>query len=355
MKLRLFAILATILALVACKRDAYRIDGIYTKDDGAEVYLIDLDGSDTLGVTAVTAGKFAFTGKIPQPAYVSVGNGKERVRMILEPGTATVNIDERTASGLPMMDAVNAYNERFYGFDKVRREAREALTARKAELNPAEFSVAWDELNAVCTQGKTALCDSMVRSNKDNLLGAIIMNDLSMVNSDAFASLYEILAEPIRNHSLVSAPYARVQALADTAPGKMFTDYTVPGGNPDGTDIKLSDYVGKGKYILLDHWASWCGPCKAEMPYIRKAWEAFHGDRFDVVSIAVSDKREDTEAELAKLGLPWPQILDGAKIPSQLYGVNAIPHLILFAPDGTIVRRDLRGEQICAALEDILK
>ena len=355
MRLRLFAILAAVFALAACGRNAYQIDGSYTKDDGTPVYLIDLNGSDTLGVTAVTDGHFSFTGKIPQPAYVSVGRGRERIRMILEPGCATVNLDERTVSGLPMMDAIEAYNKVFYGFDRTRREAREALTARKDALSPEEFNATWDQLNKSCKEDKVALCDSMVRANGGNLVGAIVMNDLAMVDPDAFLNLYETLSEPIRQHNLVNAPYTQVQAVHETGPGKPFKDYTVPGGNPDGTDVKLSDYVGKGKYILLDHWASWCGPCKAEMPYIRKAYEAFHSERFDVVSIAVSDKREDTEAALAKLDLPWNQILDGGKIPLELYGVNAIPHLILFAPDGTILRRDLRGEQIYSALEEILK
>ncbi len=348
-----FAVLGILSA--ACGRNAYQIDGTFTKDDGTPVYLIDLNGSDTLGVTAVQDGKFAFSGKLPQPAYVSVGQGKERVRLILEPGTATVNLDDRTITGLPMMEAINAYNTVFYSFDKKRQEARKALTAQKDVLSPAEFNAAWDELNKACKEGKIALADSMICANKDNLVGAIVMNDLAMVDPDAFVERYEMLVEPIRKHKLVSAPYEQVQAVHETAPGKPFKDYTVPGGNPDGTDVKLSDYIGKGKYILLDHWASWCGPCKAEMPYIRKAWETFHGDQFEVVSIACSDKREDTEAALAKLELPWPQILDGGKLPLQLYGVNAIPHLILFAPDGTILRRDLRGEQISTALEELLK
>ena len=355
MKTRYIVLLVLGILLAACGRNDYQIDGTYTKEDGTPVFLIDLNGSDTLGVTAVKDGRFTFAGKIASPAYVYVGQGKERVRFILEPGTATVNIDGRDASGLPMWEAIKAYNESFYSFDKQRKAARDALTARKDALSPAEFNAAWDELNKACKEGKVALADSMICANKDNLVGAIVMNDLAMVDPDAFLERYETLAEPIREHNLVSDPYARVKAAAETAPGKMFIDYTIPGGNPDGTDVKLSDYVGKGKYILLDHWASWCGPCKMEMPYIRKAYEAFHGDKFDVVSIAVSDKREDTEAELAKLNLPWPQILDAGKIPGNLYGVNAIPHLILFAPDGTILRRDLRGEQISSALEELLK
>ena len=346
---------ALCLICSACVSHSYRIDGTYAKNDNTEVYLISLKDSDTLAVTAVQDGKFSFSGEIDEPAYVSVGRGKERVRFILEPGSAAVDLGERTVAGLPMVESINAYNDKFYGFDKVRREARETLTKDKDQLTPTEFNASWDRLNADCKEGKIALCDSMVRANRDNLVGAIVMNDLAMVDGEAFMGLYDVLSEPIRDHFLVSVPYKRAKALAETAPGMPFKDYTIPGGNPDGTDVKLSDYVGKGKYILLDHWASWCGPCKAEMPYIRKAYDTFHGDRFDVVSIAVSDKREDTEAALAKLDMPWNQILDAGKIANEIYGINAIPHLILFAPDGTIIRRDLRGEQICTALEEILK
>ena len=90
------------------------------------------------------------------------------------------------------------------------------------------------------------------------------------------------------------------------------------------------------------------------MPHIRKAYEAFHGDRFDVVGIAVWDKHDDTVAALEKLNLPWNQILDAQRIPLELYGVNAIPHLILFGPDGTILQRGLRGEDIYTTVADLL-
>ena len=82
------------------------------------------------------------------------------------------------------------------------------------------------------------------------------------------------------------------------------------------------------------------------MPYIRKVWEAFSGEKFDVVGVALNDKREDTLEALSKLGLPWHQILDAQRIPIELYNINAIPHIILFGPDGEILERGLRGGQI---------
>ena len=324
MKRILFWLLLT-AALVSCGKTAYTIDGIFTTDDGTEVYLIDLDRGDTLAVTSVQDGRFSFTGDVKAPCFVYVGREKTRVSFILEPGIVTADIDERTTGGTPMTDAYNAFHKRFYAYKRDQRAEKAALT------------------------------DSIVKANPDNLLGAVALEDLAHADTSAFLALYrQTVTDRVRDFYLVRKAFESIELQNQTAPGRMFTDYTVVGGNPDGTDVKLSDYVGQGKYILLDHWASWCGPCKAEMPYIKKTWEAFAGDRFDVVSVAVSDKRDDTVAALAKLDMPWHQILDAQKIPSALYGVNAIPHLILFAPDGTILKRGLRGDQIYETVSEIL-
>ena len=324
MKRILFWLVLT-AALVSCGKTAYTIDGIFTTDDGTEVYLIDLDRGDTLAVTSVQNGRFSFTGDVKEPCFVYVGREKTRVSLILEPGIVTADIDERTTGGTPMVDAYNAFHKRFYAYKRDQRAEKAALT------------------------------DSVVKANPDNLLGAVALEDLAHADTSAFLALYrQTVTDRVRDFYLVRKAYDAIELQNQTAPGRMFTDYTVVGGNPDGTDVKLSDYVGQGKYILLDHWASWCGPCKAEMPYIKKTWEAFAGDRFDVVSVAVSDKRDDTVAALAKLDMPWHQILDAQKIPGALYGVNAIPHLILFAPDGTILKRGLRGDQIYETVSEIL-
>ena len=284
--------------LTACTSSQYRIDGIYTAEDGTPVWLIDQNAKDTLAQTAVRDGAFTFSGRVQEPFFAYVGNGKQRVHLILEPGTATVDIDERTVSGTPMEDAYGAFHRRFYGY---KREQR------------AE---------------KTALADSVVRANRDNLVGAVALEDLAHVDADRFLSLYELLPAHLQEFYLVKSAYDAIMIQRTTAPGQPFTDYLIAGGNPDGTDVKLSDYVGRGRYILLDHWASWCGPCKAEMPF--------------------------TEQALSTLDMPWNQILDAQRIPLELYGVNAIPHLILFGPDGTILQRGLRGEDIYTTVADLL-
>ena len=311
--------------LLSCTQTRYQIDGVWDTDDNTPVWLIDMNAKDTLAHMTVQAGRFAFEGTTQTPFFAYVGNGKQRVCLILEPGQVKVDINERVATGTPMEDDYMAFHRVFYGYSREQRDA------------------------------KVALADSVVLANRDNLRGALALEDLFHVDKDRFLELYEQISPENQAFYLVQSAYQALLIQRKTGEGQPFTDYLVRGGNPDGSDVKLSDYVGKGKFILLDHWASWCGPCKAEMPFIKKTWEAFHGDRFDVVSIAVSDNRADTEKALQQLDMPWNQILDGQKIPVELYGVNAIPHLILFAPDGTILKRGLRGEDIYSAVAEVLK
>ena len=313
------------LALAACKQNQYQINGVWNAENDTPVWLIDMQAKDTLAQTAVQDGHFSFKGNTQESFFAYVGNGKQRVHLILEPGVATVDINEREASGMPLDEAYMDFHKRFYGYGRNQRDQ------------------------------KVALADSVVRANADNLVGALALEDLFHVDQARFGELYNVVSAKNQEFYLVQSAYQAMQVQQRTGEGQPFTDYLVPGGNPDGSDVKLSDYVGRGKYILLDHWASWCGPCKAEIPYIKKTWEAFRGDRFDVVSIAVSDKRADTEEALKQLDMPWNQIMDGKRIPVELYGVNAIPYLILFSPDGTILKRGLRGEDIYATVAEVLK
>lgn len=123
--------------------------------------------------------------------------------------------------------------------------------------------------------------------------------------------------------------------------------------NEDGSEetkqLSLSDFVGKGKYVLVDFWASWCGPCRAELPNIASVYEKFAGEDFDVLSIAVWDEPSNSYDAIEQHEMKWNQIVPVeacSTVPSQTYDISGIPQIMLFGPDGTIVARDLRGEFI---------
>ena len=143
---------------------------------------------------------------------------------------------------------------------------------------------------------------------------------------------------------------------AATQAGKMFVDFG--GFTVDGKPSKLSDYVGKGKYVLVDFWASWCGPCKGEIPNLIELQNRYGGEKFTVLGVNVWDEEAKFKAALTEEGITYPQIYiprDNKDNATELYGINGIPQIILFGPDGTILKRDLRGAAMKEYVGDQLK
>ena len=132
--------------------------------------------------------------------------------------------------------------------------------------------------------------------------------------------------------------------------GDKFADFAV---EYEGKTTRLSDYVGKGQYVLVDFWASWCRPCRQEIPNLIAAYNKYKEKGLQVLGIAAWDKPEDTKKAIAEEHIPYPQIINSQKIATDIYGISGIPEIILFAPDGTIVARGLRGKQIEIKLEEV--
>ena len=137
----------------------------------------------------------------------------------------------------------------------------------------------------------------------------------------------------------------------------MFKDFEITYG--DGTSKKLSDYVGKGKYTLVDFWASWCGPCIRETAVIKDIYNEYGPKGLEVLGVAVWDEPENTKDAIEKHQLPWPQIINAQTVPTELYGISGIPCIIIFGPDGKILSRDKQGDalraDVKAAMEGLLK
>ena len=120
---------------------------------------------------------------------------------------------------------------------------------------------------------------------------------------------------------------------------------------PDGKEVKLSDYLGKGKLVLVDFWASWCGPCREEIPTLKDVYYEFKGEKFDIIGVPVFDRVASTLETVKEFKMPWTQVLNMPEKLSEAYGFNYIPYIILVGPDGTILETNLRGDGIRAAVK----
>ena len=158
------------------------------------------------------------------------------------------------------------------------------------------------------------------------------------------------------NHPMCAPMKKQVQALDKRQPGVMFTDLEM--NDIDGKPAKLSDWVGKGNYVLVDFWASWCGPCRREMPHVVEAYNTYKEKGFDVVGVSFDSKADAWKGAIKSLGLNWHIISDlkyWQCAAAEADGINSIPSNILVGPDGKIVASDRRGQALIDKLAWIYK
>ena len=353
------------MALAACSSDpAYKISGtIENVADGEYVYLSEAKGRELvkLDSAVVTAGAFTFEGR--QDAAVNriitftPAEGRApRYDFFLENGNIAMTLGKENTSvtGTPNNDIYQAYKNEMLPLNKQYGDLYKQYRAEgTTDEQKAELEKQMEEID----NKMNALTFSTIENNITNPVGIQLWpgNSYSMELEQLQALAAKVPAE-FKTIPSIDKLLKRIEVLAKTAVGQKFTDFTLP--SPEGNPVKLADIIAKNKYTLIDFWASWCGPCRAEMPNVVAAYKEYNKKGFGIVGVSLDSKEEAWKAAIEKMDMTWDHMSDLKYWESEgaaLYGVGSIPATVLVAQDGTIIARDLRGEAIKEKLSELLK
>ena len=206
------------------------------------------------------------------------------------------------------------------------------------------------------------------KKNVDNQVAVMALGNLmGMIDDAQVDEIISKMSPEMLQDEKVAYMKAGLDARKATAEGKPFVDFTVEhvygydrsvDPQPLKKEVKFSDYVGKGTYVLVDFWSPWCGPCRREIPNIQTVYEQYKDKGLEVLSLAVWERKPQSHTieTAAELGMDWLHINNCGKVPTDIYGVEGIPHLMLIGPDGTILKRGFHGlEGIQAAVAEYIK
>lgn len=318
--------------------------------EGQEAILYNGDTRAAVDTVLVEGNAFKFYGNVESSEHYQIAFNNRYISVFVTPGDFTFNaVEDKVAKEGAINASYASFLEKMEELNKKQMELYKGYQA--GEIEEAEIE---KQFKVIETESNAILKDTYTQ-NKDNALGVNTL--LFWANSmkvEEFNTTINEASEYLLSKESIKKLIVSKKALAETSVGCMFKDFTVE--QPDGSKVSLSDYVGKGKFVLVDFWASWCGPCVAEIPHIKEVNKEFAGDKFQVLGVATWDAPEDTEKAIATHEIPWSNIMNAQKLPAETYGINGIPCLILFAPDGTIVARgdELRGDGMKKVISEAL-
>ena len=339
------------------KAGNYRIDGMAPADaNGQWVYLYKPSGQGASDSVQIANGRFTLERAVAEDGLIAhlVIPRSYNLSFIPEEGIIKADLAAIAATGTALNDL---HAQKAKVREALETETRGRLKAIRADKNlddKAKEEAQEKIVNEFYGKIKP-LAEADLKEHSNDAIGLIALQTLlgmEDVNVAKAEALLQQAGDRLRAEESITKMVARLRRVEATQAGAQFVDFE--GVDDANKAVRLSDYVGKGHYVLVDFWASWCGPCRREIAHLKKVRDAYTDKGLVILGTVVWDEMEDHLKAMKELEITWPQIFNKTEA-TELYGIAGIPQIILFDPAGKIVARDLRGEEINKLLDKALQ
>ena len=339
------------------KAGNYRIDGIAPADaNGQWVYLYKPSGQGASDSVQIANGRFTLERAVAEDGLIAhlVIPRSYNLSFIPEEGIIKADLAAIAATGTALNDL---HAQKAKAREALETETRGRLKAIRADKNlddKAKEEAQEKIVNEFYGKIKP-LAEADLKEHSNDAIGLIALQTLlgmEDVNVAKAEALLQQAGDRLRAEESITKMVERLRRVEATQAGAQFVDFE--GVDDANKAVRLSDYVGKGHYVLVDFWASWCGPCRREIAHLKKVRDTYTDKGLVILGTVVWDEMEDHLKAMKELEITWPQIFNKTEA-TELYGIAGIPQIILFDPAGKIVARDLRGEEINKLLDKALQ
>ncbi|MFK7812614.1 MAG: thioredoxin-like domain-containing protein [Maribacter sp.] len=366
--------LSILIALVACnqKPDGYTINGTLTGDleDGTKVFLkkqgennqpVDVD------TTEIKGGKFIFTGQagIPEVNYIFIDKLQGYTAIVIENGDIDITA-QKDSLGLAKIEGT-PQNELFSKYiAKAQSMSKKAIAIQTdmqaANGNETALASLRDEMSDFQEEYKGFEMD-FIKANPNALISVLLLDKgiaTRTIAPEEVQAIYDAFTPEMKGTSAADKISKQLEALKEKAErgkstevGVKAPEFTAPG--VDGQQLALNDMLGK--VTLVDFWAAWCRPCRAENPNVVAVYKKYHDKGLNIVGVSLDRKAEDWKKAIADDGLTWNHVshVQYFNDPiAKMYNVDAIPAAFLLDENGVIVAKNLRGPALEAKVAELL-